>query len=171
MSSTWGSNLKISIFGESHSKAIGIVIDGIPCRYGHRPRTAPRLSGKAQLPRRQAGHPAHRSGPAALLSGMLPDPQDPNLLVACGTPVCAMIENANTQSKDYDQLRSVARPGHADFTGFMALPRLQRHPWRRTFFRSSDRSAVLCRCDCQTVPASVRHRGRRAHPLDWLGGG
>mgnify|MGYP002561783165 CR=1 FL=1 len=30
-----------------------------------------------------------------------------------------MIENANTQSKDYDQLRSVARPGHADFTGFM----------------------------------------------------
>lgn len=171
MSSTWGSNLKISIFGESHSKAIGIVIDGIPAgtvidREQLLAFLARRSSrgGKLDTPRIEADQPQ-------LLSGMLPDPQDPNLLVACGTPVCAMIENANTQSKDYDQLRSVARPGHADFTGFMALPRLQRHPWRRTFFRSSDRSAVLCRCDCQTVPASVRHRGRCAHPLDWLGGG
>ena len=119
MSSTWGSNLKISIFGESHSKAIGIVIDGIPAgtvidREQLLAFLARRSSrgGKLDTPRIEADQPQ-------LLSGMLPDPQDPNLLVACGTPVCAMIENANTQSKDYDQLRSVARPGHADFTGFM----------------------------------------------------
>ena len=119
MSSTWGSNLKISIFGESHSKAIGIVIDGIPAgtvidREQLLAFLARRSSrgGKLDTPRIEADQPQ-------LLSGMLPDPQDPNLLVACVTPVCAMIENANTQSKDYDQLRSVARPGHADFTGFM----------------------------------------------------
>ena len=119
MSSTWGSNLKISIFGESHSKAIGIVIDGIPAgtvidREQLLAFLARRSSrgGKLDTPRIEADQPQ-------LLSGMLPDPQDSNLLVACGTPVCAMIENANTQSKDYDQLRSVARPGHADFTGFM----------------------------------------------------
>ena len=119
MSSTWGSNLKISIFGESHSKAIGIVIDGIPAgtvidRKQLLAFLARRSSrgGKLDTPRIEADQPQ-------LLSGMLPDPQDPNLLVACGTPVCAMIENANTQSKDYEQLRSVARPGHADFTGFV----------------------------------------------------
>ena len=110
MSSTWGSNLKISIFGESHSKAIGIVIDGIPAgtvidREQLLAFLARRSSrgGKLDTPRIEADQPQ-------LLSGMLPDPQDPNLLVACGTPVCTMIENANTQSKDYDQLRSVA-PG------------------------------------------------------------
>ena len=119
MSSTWGSNLKISIFGESHSKAIGIVIDGIPAgtvidRKQLLAFLARRSSrgGKLDTPRIEADQPQ-------LLSGMLPDPQDPNLLVACGTPVCAMIENANTQSKDYEQLRSIARPGHADFTGFV----------------------------------------------------
>lgn len=99
MSSTWGSNLKISIFGESHSKAIGIVIDGIPAgtvidREQLLAFLARRSSrgGKLDTPRIEADQPQ-------LLSGMLPDPQDPNLLVACGTPVCAMIENANTQSR------------------------------------------------------------------------
>ena len=171
MSSTWGSNLKISIFGESHFKAIGIVIDGIPAgtvidREQLLAFLARRSSrgGKLDTPRIEADQPQ-------LLSGMLPDPQDLNLLVACGTPVCAMIENANTQSKDYDQLRSVARPGHADFTGFRRYHGCNDIRGGGHFSRSSDRSAVLCRCDCQTVLASVRHRGRCAHPLDWLGGG
>lgn len=77
MSSTWGSNLKISIFGESHSKAIGIVIDGIPARYGHRPRTAPRLSARRSSRGRKLDTPRIEADQPQLLSGMLPDPQDP----------------------------------------------------------------------------------------------
>ena len=64
MSSTWGSNLKISIFGESHSKAIGIVIDGIPAG-----TVIDREQLLAFLARRSSRggklDPAHRSGPAA----------------------------------------------------------------------------------------------------------
>ena len=64
MSSTWGSNLKISIFGESHSKAIGIVIDGIPAgTVIDREQLLAFLARRSS--RRQTGHPAHRSGPAA----------------------------------------------------------------------------------------------------------
>ena len=119
MSSTWGNNLKISIFGESHSKGIGVVIDGIPAGT---PVDFPRLlyflswrssrGGKLDTPRIEKDYPQ-------IVSGLLPDPNDPDKLIACGTPVCAYIENANTKSKDYDQLRSVARPGHADYTGFV----------------------------------------------------
>ena len=37
----------------------------------------------------------------------------------CGAPICAMIENTNTRSKDYSNLRKMPRPGHADYTAFI----------------------------------------------------
>lgn len=71
MSSTWGSNLKISIFGESHSKAIGIVIDGIPAgtvidREQLLAFLARRSSrgGKLDTPRIEADQPQLLSGDA-----------------------------------------------------------------------------------------------------------
>ena len=119
MSSTWGNHIKISIFGESHSKGIGIVIDGVPAGtvidFSSLLLFMARRSskgGKLDTPRLEKDFPQ-------IQSGLLSDPKDPNRLIACGTPICALIENTNTQSKDYDQLRSVARPGHADYTGFV----------------------------------------------------
>lgn len=113
MSSTWGNHIKISIFGESHSKGIGIVIDGVPAGtvidFSSLLLFMARRSskgGKLDTPRLEKDFPQ-------IQSGLLSDPKDPNRLIACGTPICALIENTNTQSKDYDQLRSVARPGHA----------------------------------------------------------
>ena len=119
MSSTWGNKLKISIFGESHSKGIGIVIDGIPAGtvvdfpqlldfMGRRSSKG----GSLDTARIEADFPQ-------IQSGLLPDVNNPNLLIACGTPICAVIENNNTRSKDYDKMRSIARPGHADYTGFV----------------------------------------------------
>ncbi len=119
MSSTWGHNLKISIFGESHSKGIGIVIDGVPAGtvvdFQALLLFMARRSSKGgclDTPRLEKDFPI-------IQSGLLPDPKEPQRLIACGTPICALIENNNTQSKDYDQLRSVSRPGHADYTGFV----------------------------------------------------
>ena len=37
----------------------------------------------------------------------------------CGAPICAVIENTNTRSKDYDKLKDLPRPGHADFTAWV----------------------------------------------------
>ena len=119
MSSTWGNNLKISIFGESHSKAIGIVIDGMPAGtvidfqnilFFMARRSS--KGGKLDTPRLEKDFPV-------IQSGLLPDPKESGRFVACGTPICAVIENSNTQPKDYEQLKSVARPGHADYTGFV----------------------------------------------------
>lgn len=119
MSSTWGTNIKISIFGESHSKGIGVVIDGIPAgtrldpeRLLHFLARRSSRGGKLDTPRIEKDFPQ-------IISGLLPDEGHPGYMIACGTPVCALIENGNTQSKDYEQLRAVARPGHADYTGFV----------------------------------------------------
>lgn len=109
MASTYGNNVKISIFGQSHSEAIGVVIDGLPA--GHEidmdklqafmNRRAPGQS-KYATPRKEADRPE-------FLSGLVGN-------TTCGAPLSAIIKNTNTKSKDYDNIRDIPRPGHADFT-------------------------------------------------------
>ena len=109
MGSSFCGNIKISIFGQSHSGGIGVVIDGLPA--GEKidmdalnaflKRRAP--GGKAwATPRKEADTPE-------FLSGLVND-------VTCGAPLSAVIRNTNTRSGDYANLRDIPRPGHADYT-------------------------------------------------------
>ena len=110
MSGMWGNNIRISIFGESHGNAIGINIDGLPSGFEidldkimvEMSRRAP---GKSPLstPRKEGDVPEILSG---YFNGK-----------TTGTPLCAIIRNSNTKSKDYSKLKDVMRPGHADYTG------------------------------------------------------
>lgn len=109
MSSTFGRNIKISIFGQSHSEGIGVVIDGLPAGFRidieelqrFMQRRAPGLN-KHSTQRRESDTPEFLSG---LVGG-----------VTCGAPLCAIIRNKDTRSSDYAELRDIPRPGHADFT-------------------------------------------------------
>ncbi len=109
MSSLYGKWVRISIFGQSHSEAIGVTIDGLPAgirinreelqRFMN--RRAPGLS-RYSTPRKEADKPE-------FISGLVDD-------VTCGAPLTAIIRNTNTRSNDYDNIRDVPRPGHADLT-------------------------------------------------------
>ena len=111
MSGVWGNNIKVSIFGESHGNAIGINIDGLPSGFEidmdkillEMERRAP---GKNQLStaRKEADLPE-------ILSGFFEGK-------TTGTPLCAIIRNSDTRSKDYAKTKDFMRPGHADFTGY-----------------------------------------------------
>ncbi|WP_196000117.1 chorismate synthase [Clostridium sp. 1001271B_151109_B4] len=110
MSGMWGNNIKISIFGESHGNAIGINIDGLPSGFEIdidkiMIEMARRAPGKSPLstPRKEGDIPE-------ILSGYFEGK-------TTGTPLCAIIRNSNTKSKDYSKLKDVMRPGHADYTG------------------------------------------------------
>ncbi len=110
--SSWGNNIKLSIFGESHGKGIGVVIDGLPA--GEKididalllqmSRRAPGMD-KAATPRLEKDQPE-------ILSGMLAD-------TTTGAPLCAVIRNTNTRSQDYGDMMTRPRPAHADFTGYI----------------------------------------------------
>ena len=108
MSGVWGNKLKISVFGESHRAAIGVVVDGVPAGLKidfdeikvQMARRAPN-GGEFSTPRTEADD-------VEILCGVMDG-------VAEGTPICAVIRNTNVKSKDYSQLRDVMRPSHADY--------------------------------------------------------
>ncbi len=109
MSSIYGENLKLSLFGQSHGPAIGMVLDGVPAGLpvdvdalqSFLNRRAP---GQADwsTARREADRPDFLAG---LQDGY-----------TCGAPIAAVIPNTNTRSGDYESLKSCPRPGHADYT-------------------------------------------------------
>ncbi len=109
MSSTYGENLKLSIFGQSHGAAIGVVLDGIPAGLpvdeealqAFLNRRAPGQNDYS-TPRKEEDRPEFLSG---ILNGF-----------TCGAPIAAMIRNRNTRSGDYANLKDCPRPGHADYT-------------------------------------------------------
>ena len=109
MSSTYGDNLKLSIFGQSHGPAIGMTLDGIPAGL---PVDIEKL--QSFLNRRAPGQnawssPRKEEDRPEFLSGIVDG-------YTCGAPLAAVIYNKNTRSGDYDNLKDIPRPGHADFT-------------------------------------------------------
>ena len=109
MSSTYGENLKLSIFGQSHGPAIGMTLDGIPAGL---PVDTEKL--QAFLNRRAPGQndwstPRKEEDKPEFLGGILDD-------YTCGAPIAAVIYNHNTRSGDYENLKNCPRPGHADYT-------------------------------------------------------
>ena len=112
MSSSYGENLRIHIFGESHGSAVGVTMEGIPAG------EAVDLDGLQKfLDRRAPGRnpwstPRKEADVPEFLSGLREGK-------TCGTPVTAILRSANTRSGDYDALRDVPRPGHADYTAWV----------------------------------------------------
>lgn len=112
MSSEFGKNVKVSVFGQSHSAGIGAVINGIPAGIKIdmdqvAAFMALRAPGKNKLSttRKEADLPEVMSG---ILDG-----------VTTGAPICAVIRNTDTRSKDYANIIDIPRPGHSDFSAYM----------------------------------------------------
>lgn len=104
---SFGQFFRVNIFGESHGTGVGIVIDGVPAGLplnyddfsddlGRR-----RAGAKGTTPRKEADLPK-------LANGVFNN-------FTTGAPLVIQFENTNTRSTDYDKLREIPRPGHADF--------------------------------------------------------
>lgn len=112
MSSTWGTKCKISLFGESHGPAIGVVMDGLPAGLAIDYEEILREMRRRAPGRDEMSTPRREEDVPRILSGVYEDR-------TTGAPLCAVIENRNTRSGDYANLKNRPRPGHADFTGFV----------------------------------------------------
>ncbi len=112
MSSSYNGGVKFSLFGESHGKGIGVVLDnlpsGIPIDFdkigAFMARRAPKKDGTSTT-RNEKDIPEVLSG---IFEGK-----------TTGTPLAAVIYNSDQHSGDYGNIAHTARPGHADYTGFL----------------------------------------------------
>lgn len=112
MGATYGRNIRMTIFGESHGKGIGLVLDGLP------PGTPIEEAFiKEEMARRKPGQnlmsTQRRETDAFILESGVFEGR------AAGTPVCVLIPNSDQHSGDYGGLKDKMRPGHADYAGKM----------------------------------------------------
>ena len=108
MKNTFGNNLSITLFGESHGEMIGAVIDGLApgIEIDHA------LIDKKLYLRRPAGKISTARVEAdeyKIVSGVYEN-------LTTGTPLCILIPNTNVKSAHYGDISHIARPGHADLT-------------------------------------------------------
>lgn len=112
MSGSWGNSIKISIFGESHGKAIGINIDGLKAG-----TILDHAYIRKEMQRRAPGNnelstPRKEGDEYEILSGCFEGR-------TTGTPLCAVIYNTDEKSGDYEKHKNIMRPSHGDYTGYV----------------------------------------------------
>lgn len=106
---TIGNIFQVTTFGESHGKAIGCIVDGVP--------PGMLLENKdiqKDLDRRKPGYSHYTSqrkekDEVNIISGIFNN-------ITTGTPICLIIENKDCRSQDYNKIKNLFRPGHADYT-------------------------------------------------------
>ena len=110
MSSIWiGKRIRLSIFGQSHAEAIGMTLDGLPAGMAVDPDLLQRFLDR-RAPGRSEWSTARREEDIPEFLCGLKDG------LTCGAPLTAIIRNTNVRKKDYADLQTLPRPGHADFT-------------------------------------------------------
>lgn len=111
MKNTIGSSVSLTVFGESHGEAVGAVLNGmapgipVDTEFIRQRLSLRRPAGDISTPRAERDHFVIESG---VFNGK-----------TTGTPICIVIPNENTKSGDYAEMKSKARPGHADYTAHL----------------------------------------------------
>lgn len=112
MSSEFGKLLRVSVFGQSHGKAIGVVIDGLPAGEEIDLEELQRFLDRRRPGKDGLSTARKETDVPEFLSGL----EDGR---TCGAPLCAVIPNADQRSGDYGELSDKPRPGHADYTAWV----------------------------------------------------
>ncbi len=112
MSSVLGNKVKLSVFGESHGRAIGCVIDGLPAGIQLDFDKINREMARRAPGKDKTATARKESDTPHILSGLLDG-------ITTGAPLAMVIENTNTRSGDYGNLMTVPRPGHSDYPAYI----------------------------------------------------
>lgn len=106
--SSFGKQFRVMVFGESHGPAVAVVIDGCPAGLKIEPAEINEELAKRMPPDPNVTSARREKDEVQILSGILDG-------YTTGAPVALMVPNKDVKSQDYDKLKAIARPGHADY--------------------------------------------------------
>lgn len=112
MSYSFGKNFKVTLFGQSHSQDLGIIIDGISAGYKINKDLIRKNLDRRRPGKNKFSTARKEDDDFKIVSGEVDG-------ITCGAPICAIIENKDQKSKDYDNLKDRPRPSHADYPAFV----------------------------------------------------
>ncbi len=107
--STWGIELKMTTWGESHGKGIGVVVDGCPAGLSLSEEDIQRYLDRRKPGSNPYGTKRTEEDQAQILSGVFEGK-------TTGTPISILVENTDERPHDYSDIKDIYRPGHADYT-------------------------------------------------------
>ncbi len=107
--STFGNIFKITTWGESHGKALGVVIDGCPAGLMLDENDIQQYLNRRKPGQSSISTPRKESDQVEILSGVFEGR-------TTGTPISLLVPNTSQKSSDYSEIASYYRPGHADYT-------------------------------------------------------
>lgn len=107
--STFGTLFQITTWGESHGKALGVVIDGAPAGLPLDERDIQSFLDRRKPGQTRIATPRKESDLVQILSGVFDGK-------TTGTPISLLVPNTSQKSSDYSEIASCYRPGHADYT-------------------------------------------------------
>lgn len=112
MSCSFGEKFKVTVFGQSHSEMLGVVIDGIPAGIKLDIEKIETFMARRSPANKNYATKRNEADRFEIVSGLVDG-------ITCGVPLCAVIKNTDIKSKDYDKIKNCPRPAHADFTAYM----------------------------------------------------
>lgn len=154
--SSFGTIFKITTWGESHGKGLGVVVDGCPAGLPLDENDIQKFLNRRKPGQSKFTTPRKEDDTVEILSGVFDGK-------TTGTPISLVVYNQNQKSKDYSEIASYYRPGHADYTFD------QKYGFRdyRGGGRSSGRETMTCcsrRNRCQNIKPA-RHHIFDLHPF------
>ena len=107
--SNYGTLFQISTWGESHGKALGVVVDGCPAGLPLEEKDIQKYLDRRKPGQSKISTPRKEADQVEILSGVFDGK-------TTGTPISMLVPNTSQQSRDYSEIASYYRPGHADYT-------------------------------------------------------
>lgn len=132
---TFGNNIRLQIFGQSHSPLMGAVLDGFPSGVVIDEERLAAFMERRAPGRDEFSTQRKEADRVSFVSGVVNG-------ISTGAPVCMVIQNQDTRSGDYDKLRFVPRPSHADYPAFVRFGEYRDHRGGGEF--SGRLTAPLC---------------------------
>ena len=148
MKNTFGNNVTLTLFGESHGPAVGAVLDGIPSGLPVS-EDAIRAALSRRRPKDAAATTRREADEFSFLSGVYQGK-------TTGTPLCITIPNKDVNDADYAAIRGIARPGHGDYPAEMKYHGFQD---ARGGGHGSGRVTAALVAICAVMTAALEARG------------